>query len=111
MLGDGPAAGSIAFANPKSSTFTVPSLRTLMFAGFRSRWMIPCSCAASSASAISRAIASDSRIPSAQPVGERLSVHQLHDQRVDAGLVFDAVNRRDVGVIDRCQKPRFTLEV
>ena len=37
MLGDEPAAGSIAFASPKSSTFTVPSLRTLMFAGFRSR--------------------------------------------------------------------------
>ena len=30
-------AGSIAFARPKSSTFTVPSSRTLMFAGFRSR--------------------------------------------------------------------------
>ena len=29
-----------------------PSARTLMFAGFRSRWMMPCSCAASSASAI-----------------------------------------------------------
>jgi hypothetical protein len=36
-FGDGPEVGSIAFANPKSSTFTVPSLRTLMFAGFRSR--------------------------------------------------------------------------
>ena len=35
--GDEPAAGSIAFARPKSSTFTVPSARTLMFAGFRSR--------------------------------------------------------------------------
>ena len=29
--------GSIAFASPKSSTFTVPSGRTLMFAGLRSR--------------------------------------------------------------------------
>ena len=36
-FGDDPMAGSIAFANPKSRTFTVPSLRTLMFAGFRSR--------------------------------------------------------------------------
>ena len=32
-----PTAGSIAFARPKSSTFTVPSARSLMFAGFRSR--------------------------------------------------------------------------
>jgi hypothetical protein len=28
---------SSAFARPKSSTFTVPSLRTLMLAGLRSR--------------------------------------------------------------------------
>ena len=34
--------------------------RTLMFAGFRSRWMMPCSCAASSASAICLAIGSAS---------------------------------------------------
>ena len=30
-------AGSIAFASPKSSTFTVPSGRTLTLAGLRSR--------------------------------------------------------------------------
>jgi hypothetical protein len=36
-LDDEPTEGSIALANPKSSTFTVPSGRTLMFAGFRSR--------------------------------------------------------------------------
>ena len=42
-------AGSNAFASPKSSTLTAPSSRTLMFAGLRSRWMMPCSCAASSA--------------------------------------------------------------
>ena len=29
--------GSSAFASPKSNTFTVPSLRTMMFAGLRSR--------------------------------------------------------------------------
>ncbi len=37
MFDEEPAVGSIAFARPKSSTFTVPSDRTLMFAGFRSR--------------------------------------------------------------------------
>ena len=41
-----------AFARPKSSTFTVPSSFTLMLAGFKSRWMIPCSWAASIAWAI-----------------------------------------------------------
>ena len=34
---DGASMGSNAFASPKSSTLTVPSGRTLMFAGFRSR--------------------------------------------------------------------------
>jgi hypothetical protein len=34
----------IALARPKSSTFTVPSGVSLMFAGFKSRWMIPRSC-------------------------------------------------------------------
>jgi len=51
-LGDIAPTGSIAFARPKSSTFTVPSARTLILAGLRSRWIIPCSCAASSARAI-----------------------------------------------------------
>ena len=32
-----PAPDWIAFASPKSSTFTVPLSRTLMFAGLRSR--------------------------------------------------------------------------
>ncbi len=35
------AAGSFVFAKPKSSTLTVPSRRTLMLAGFRSRCTIP----------------------------------------------------------------------
>src|SRR6185503_18740094 len=39
MLADVVAVGSIAFARPKSSTLTTPSGRTLIFAGFRSRWM------------------------------------------------------------------------
>ena len=79
-----PPTGSIAFAKPKSSTFTVPSARTLMFAGFRSRWMIPCSCAASSASAICFAIgsASSSGIGSARdPLREVVTLDQLHHER------------------------------
>ena len=36
-LGDMAPGGSNALAKPKSSTFTVPSDRTLMLAGFRSR--------------------------------------------------------------------------
>ena len=54
------ASLTTAFARPKSSTFTVPSGRSLIFAGLRSRWMIPCSWAASRASAICFAIGSAS---------------------------------------------------
>ena len=55
-----PTIGSSVFARPKSSTFTVPSGRSFTFAGLRSRWTIPSSWAASSASAICRAIGSAS---------------------------------------------------
>jgi hypothetical protein len=37
------AAGCASFANPKSNTFTTPSGVILTLAGFRSRWMMPCS--------------------------------------------------------------------
>ena len=76
--------GSIAFASPKSRTFTVPSARTLMLAGFRSRWMMPCSCAASSASAICFAIGSASTSGDRalrDAIGERWPFDQLHHER------------------------------
>ncbi|OFW06935.1 MAG: hypothetical protein A3I61_02800 [Acidobacteria bacterium RIFCSPLOWO2_02_FULL_68_18] len=50
--------GCESLARPKSSTLTVPSGRTLMLAGFKSRWMTPASWADSSASTICRAIVS-----------------------------------------------------
>ena len=78
-----PLAGSSAFANPKSSTFTVPSGRTLIFAGFRSRWMMPCSWAASSASAICFAMGSASSTgigPSRDAICERRPLDQFHHE-------------------------------
>jgi len=53
---------TIAFASPKSRTFTASLLFTFTFAGFRSRWMIPRSCAYSSASQICFAIGNASAI-------------------------------------------------
>ena len=50
-----PPAASIARAIPKSATTAWPSSRR-MFSGLMSRWTIPCRCAASRASATSRAI-------------------------------------------------------
>ena len=79
-----PTRRSIALARPKSSTFTAPSGVSLMFAGFRSRWTIPFSCAASSASAICRAIASASSSgigPLRDPLGERRALDQLQHER------------------------------
>jgi len=59
---------SQALASPKSSTLTVPSSVILMLAGFKSRWTMPCSCAASSASAICSAMG----IASSTGIGPRL---------------------------------------
>ena len=73
----------IAFAKPKSSTFTVPSSRTLMLAGFRSRWTMPRSCAASSASAICLAIGSASSsgiAPRAIRSDEILALDEFHHE-------------------------------
>ena len=54
------ASPAQALARPKSSTLTCPSAPTFTFAGLRSRWTIPFSWAASSASAICFAIATAS---------------------------------------------------
>src|SRR5690606_27930868 len=52
----GAGASTVSFARPKSSTFTWPSAVSAMLEGFRSRWTIPFSCEAASASATCRAI-------------------------------------------------------
>ena len=111
-VGASAASGSVALARPKSSTFTVPSSRTLMFAGFRSRCTMPRSCAASSASAICFAIVSvllpagrdtdraNCRRPS---TARRRASHrdQLHhdDWRIGTVEAFQSVDLRDVRVI------------
>ena len=85
----------------------MPSARTLMFAGFRSRWMMPCSCAASSASAIWRAIGSASSSgsgPRAMRCGEVFAFDQLHHERGDAVLLFEPVDLRDVRMIERGER-------
>ena len=48
-------AGAIAFASPKSRSFT-PDFVTMTLPGFKSRWTIPCRCALSRASAICDAV-------------------------------------------------------
>ena len=116
-------SGASALARPKSRTFTVPSARTLMLAGFRSRWTMPCSCAASRASAICLAIGSASATgiaPLATTHREVLALDELHDEgmhvapaptRVRRGRrLDDAVDLRDVGVIQRGERLRLARE-
>ena len=51
------------------------------------------------------------RQPSAlQPIGERGPVDELHDERRHTALFFNAVEDRDVGMVQRRQGPRFPLE-
>ena len=85
-------------------------------AGFRSRWTIPRSCAASSASAICFAMFSASstarrRAPRpSQALGQGLAFDELHDRARTPSVLFDAVNRADVWMIERRQHPRLALE-
>ena len=75
--------------------------------------MIPFSCAASSASAICLAIVSASSIgsaPFADALGQRLAGNQFHDQVMHAAGLFEAVDRGDVGMIQRRQHVRFALK-
>ena len=84
-----------------------------MFAGFKSRWMIPCSCAASSASAICFAIgsASSSGIGAARDALRQIvALDEFHHEGGHAPAFFEAVDRRDVRVIQRREGLRFTLE-
>ena len=106
---------SSAFARPKSSTFTTPSGVILMLAGFRSRWTMPFSCAASSASAI---CARDGEgVGQAEPSapGVRAAAmpsasvgawDELHHQVVGP----DVVERADVRMVERGKRPRLALE-
>ena len=105
-------AGSIAFARPKSNTFTVPSARTLMLAGLRSRWMIPWSCAASSASAICLAMGSVSST-GIWPCATRsasVSLNKLHDEGSDPISGLEPIDSGDVRVIERRENLGFTPE-
>src|SRR6516225_6527160 len=121
------ASAASALAKPKSRIFTVPSGLTFTLAGLRSRWMTPRSCAYSSPSAICLAIGRASSICRGTPWGalgkaspaptvapemlrQARSLDQLHHQRAVPGGLFQAVDRGDVGMIQRRQHLRFAPE-
>ena len=83
--------------------------------------MMPLSCATSSASAICRAIdsaRSSGRAASfaceldrvRQRVGKRLSFDELENQEANAVRFLEAVDRTDVGMVQRREHPRLALE-
>ena len=87
--------------------------RTLMFAGFRSRWMIPCSCAASSASAICCAIGSASSSGIGPRAIRSASVSPSTSSRTSALGAVDlvpAVNRAQCSDGSARRALRFALE-
>ena len=106
-------AGSSALARPKSRTFTVPSSRTLMLAGFRSRWTTPASWAPCKAKAICHAMDSTSSNgigPLDETVGQGRALDQLQDQRARAAGLLEAVNLGDVRVVQRGEDAGLALE-
>ena len=97
-----PSAESTFLAKPEVEHFDARHPATLMLAGFKSRWTIPCSCAASSAAAICLAMSSASPTasgPSAMQVGKRRAIDQRHDQAAHSVSVLDAIDGSDVRVI------------
>ena len=75
--------------------------------------MMPLSCAASSASAICRAMVSASsqrKRPACDEVRERRPIDQLQDERLLAVRFLEPVDRRDVRMIQRREHLRFALE-
>ena len=111
--GSPPESPVRAFASPKSSTLTLPSGVIFTFAGLRSRWIIPFSCADSSASAIWTAISRTSSTPGRRDCssfGQVLALDELEHERADAAGLLESVDRRDVRVVQRGQQLGFTLE-
>ena len=84
-----------------------------MLAGFRSRWTMPLSCAASSASAIwprDRKRLLHGQRARGDALRERLALDELEHETADAVGLLVAVDRCDGRVIQRSQHPGLALE-
>ena len=105
-------AGSSAFASPKSSTFTVPSGRTLMLAGFRSRWMMPARAPPRGPRRSVWRWGARPTVPSDRVRWGRqiLALDQFHDQGRAVARLLESVDRRNVRMIQRGQHFRLALE-
>jgi len=80
--------------------------------GLRSRWTIPCRCAAQRVGDL-RAVAKhllQRKRTLLEPLGQRLSLDQLHHEEVRAVLAADVEEGADVRVVQGGDGPRLTLE-
>ena len=97
-------AASVSFARPKSSTLTRPSSVTMTLAGFRSRWTMPGRVRRGQRirdlDGVLQRLAQPHPLARDQLV-ERLALHVLHGDEVDAVRLVDVVDRDDVGVVER----------
>jgi hypothetical protein len=112
-LDDITPAGSVALARPKSSTLTVPSVRNLDVRGLQVPVDDPQLVSGFQGLGYllrDRQCLVDWNPASSNSVGERLPLHQLHHERTAAVRPFQAVDLRDVRMVQRCQRLGFTLE-
>jgi hypothetical protein len=81
----------------------------LMLSGFRSRWMMPFSCAASSAmrSAWRMPTRPGADRPRTDHVAKGRTGHELHDDRGSGAGVLDAVHLGDVWMVERGEQAGF----
>ena len=108
-----PESVSISFARPKSRILTKPSVETITFSGFRSRWTIP---AAWAFARPSETCAATLRTfftgigPGDGQLAQRLAVDELHRDEGRLAFAADLVDRDDVGMVQRRGGPRLLLE-
>ncbi len=108
-----PAGGSIAFASPKSSTFTLPSsadldvrgLEVAMHDAFLVRRLERLGDLARDGE---RLVGRERAMR--EPLRERRPFDQLHHQRACAGRLFEPEDRGDVRMMELREKLRLALE-
>ena len=113
LLGEEPAGGSMAFARPKSSTFTVPSVRTLMFAGFEIA--MDDSLLVRRFQRLRDLLRDGQRLiernrPASDPLRQIVALDEFHHERGEAHAFFEPVDGGDVGMIQGREHFGFALK-
>ena len=102
-----------ALASPKSSTLTCPAAVELHVGGLEVPVHDPLLVrglegAGDLARDLERFV--DGKRSASDPLGERLALDELENQRLAAVLLLEPVDRRDVRVVERSQGLRLALE-